>query len=396
MKYTNNNFRGQINGIDYRDIYAMLSELRRSNAQENIDNINKILDETDEFWTKVFMQQDEEEFVGGIKLCDLKKDESLYSESNIALLLERMADFILSGAKKKDNPETYIRTFNTQKMNAKAIDESNWVDFVGQELFRGHNGDDLDLVSKANMNYKLKREFDMSDKDIAEIDRLYGDKYPVIRGYYECYENAREEYTKLNNLAKERKLTKEEKLARKTWEKCVTTYKQDVMDSYRHFVAPIKFKQPLKDAGCPCWDEYNEMDKDHIRYALQIEKEYLDIYQDGDLYCIVLDLENTIKQCEFTDIQAKVLRLWRYKCTLQEIADELGVTHQAVNLYVNAICKIIADKNFDIFEDWYYLDVARGEYKTCNCCGQVKLISKFPKNGKYTRNTCKECMKKNK
>jgi hypothetical protein len=340
MKYTNNNFRGQINDIDYRDIYAMLSELRRSNAQENIEEINKILEKTDEYWTKVFIQSDDPDFVGGIKLCDLSKDTSLYSESNIALLLERMADYILSGAKKKDNPETYIRTFNSQRMNAKTVDERNWVDFIGQELGRGHTNDDFVLSEKANMNYKLKREFDMSDKDIEEIDRLYGTN-EVIHGYYECYENARKEYQKLNELAKERKLTKDEKLARKTWEKCINTYKQDVMDSYRHFVAPIKFKQPLKDSGCPCWDEYNEMDKEHIRYALQIEKEYLDIYEDGDLYCIVLDLEKTIKQCEFTDTQAKVLKLYRQKCTQQEIADVQGVTQQAVNNYINSICKIM-------------------------------------------------------
>ena len=49
------------------------------------------------------------------------------------------------------------------------------------------------------------------------------------------------------------------------------------------------------------------------------------------------------------------------------------------------------------YEDWYYLNIAKGTYKTCSTCGEVKLISEFTKNSKehdIYKPECKECRNK--
>jgi hypothetical protein len=388
MKYTNNNFTGKINNKSYKDFYAQLSELTSGTVEENIKAIEELLD--DEYWTKVFLQSDEQEFVGGIKLCDLNKDDSLYSDSNIAKLVEVLGDFILSADKKKNN-EDYIRTFNSRQMNNKSTDENNWLHHVEDTIGRGYTEE---FTLQNSSNYKVKREYEFNHKDLKEISDLYGEQYPIINDYYECYQQARKEYKRLNELAKERKLTKDEKNSRRIWQNCIKSFKEDIIECYHSFVRPIKFKAPLPDGtGNIDWDKFDEMDKDHVRHALQIDREYLDI--NDDLWHILLDLENTIKQCEFTDTQAKVLKLWRQKATMEEIGKELGISKQGVEHHITAITKVITDTNFSIFEDWFYLEVARGEYRTCKCCGQVKLVSKFRKNGSNYRTTCKECEKNN-
>jgi predicted DNA-binding protein YlxM (UPF0122 family) len=388
---SNNNFYGKINEKDYKYFMNILSQLKSTTIEENIEQVSEILD--DEFWHKVFIQNDEKEFDGSIKLI-LDKDDDLYSDSNIAKTLESFGTFILSADKKKDNPD-WIRTFNHHEIEKKGINELNFVQHLEETL--GRTNSEF-VISNVNYNYKLKREFDMTTKDLAEINELFGDEYPIIRGYYNLYLDARKQLKKLNDLSKERGLTQEEKAQKRMWTNSVKTYKEDILESMKQLVQPLKFKAPLPDSGCPSWDEFDEKDEEHIRYALKISKDNIDI--SSDLYSIVMDLDKTISLCiedyEFTDTQLKVLELYRDNATQEEIAKELGIKQQVVNKHINAICKIISEKNWEIYEDWYYLEIAKGTYKKCKCCGEVKLISRFDKDAKGAmgvKATCKKCRK---
>ena len=386
-KYINNKFTGNINGKNYKDFYAMLSELESGTSEENIKALEEILN--DEYWVKVFLQQDEDEFIGGIKLL-LDKSDNLYSDTNIAKLLETLGTFILSGDKAKDNPN-YIRVFNNREMFKKAINEANFITHLEDTVGRGQD----EFVLANTTNYKVKRDFDKTAKDLAEIDALYGEEYPIIHEYYQYYVNARKQLKRLNDLSKERTLTDDEKKAKKMWTNCVKTYKEDILDLVESKVRPIKFKCPLKDNGSPSWDEYDEKDEEHIRMALRINKDEIDLQ--SDLGAILFDLNKTISMCSFTDIQAKVLDMYRSNMTQEEIARELDIKQQVVNRHINAIVKIITDKNWEIYEDWYYLNIAKGTYKTCKQCGEVKLISRFDKDKRGTfgvRSVCKECRRK--
>ena len=49
------------------------------------------------------------------------------------------------------------------------------------------------------------------------------------------------------------------------------------------------------------------------------------------------------------------------------------------------------------YEDWYYLNIRKGQYKKCSRCGEIKLISQFnkePKGKDGYKKHCKKCYKK--
>ena len=81
------------------------------------------------------------------------------------------------------------------------------------------------------------------------------------------------------------------------------------------------------------------------------------------------------------------------------IEEEFAVRHTQEyisNLWRNKIPKIIASKAEDIFLDWYFLNEARGKYKRCSKCGEIKLAhnkyfskNKTSKDGYYS--ICKQC-----
>ena len=79
---------------------------------------------------------------------------------------------------------------------------------------------------------------------------------------------------------------------------------------------------------------------------------------------------------------------------LLQIAEEVKLNSSDFNKEYNRICKRIVGKNYEKIEDWYYLNIRYGEYKKWSKCENVKLTTKFNKNGKYYFSKCKECQKK--
>lgn len=88
----------------------------------------------------------------------------------------------------------------------------------------------------------------------------------------------------------------------------------------------------------------------------------------------------------------------------EEIEKEFGVKHSLEyisSLWRKKIPALIASAAEDQFLYWYYLNVEKGQYKKCSCCGQIKLANNkyFSKNntskdGFYSR--CKKCRNKKK
>ena len=121
--FNNNTFRGKINDEGVIDYYRKLRKIKYGTAEERIDKIKEILgiEEIDgtqfsnEFWTKIFLQPDDEDFNGGIKLV-LSTSDSLYTDSNVASCLELAGTMIIRGEKKVDNPEQYMRVFHSREL----------------------------------------------------------------------------------------------------------------------------------------------------------------------------------------------------------------------------------------------------------------------------------------
>lgn len=407
INFNNNKFNGSIDGKRASDYYR--AALKKDNGEikskeyelKKINNVLgvEVVDDVefyDEFWTKVFLQNDEDGYCGSIKLI-LNKDDNLYSDSNIAQTLEFLGTCILRSEKKKDNPKQYIRVFHSKEMYLKAVKEYDELRKIIENTSEGkyaeENGLDDLFVLANQINYKREKTWrELDDKHLKKLDEEYGIKYPQVHDYYIGYLNMKDKLHEYKVIQSKRKLTHDESIQCKLVSKNVKSLKDDFLECINKKSRPIVFKNPLPDEGYPSWDDYDETDIEHLRYALQLPRTN-DLQTDTG--CIAYDLDITIGLCEFTDMQYKVLRMYRKGISQEEISYELGISRPTVKQHINAILKKISNKNWELLEYVYYLNTCKGEYIKCSQCNEIKLVSQFDKNGsRGYMSMCKQCRKK--
>lgn len=440
--FNNNNFYGEIDNKKIED-YTRNINYNLENVEERIDfvkdklgikNINNI-EVPDKIWETIFEQKGEiklntngkfyidddyeialnyNEF---IKWCDendyipeeflyendylhksswrevgdtsniklhLNTSDTLYSESNVAKALEILGSYILA-KDNVENEEEKMKIYNSRELFLRAIKEECTV-----------NGLSSNSTSSEFAVFKMEKNYKKEIKDVVTADDIK--KYPVVKDYTDAYNNILKEY---KELGKKQFLTQEENKRKYMLKKNLKSLKNDSIDSKIAFARPIKWKQPLKDNGCPNWEYLDLMDREHIKCLLQIP---LNEDLQNDLACIRTDLENLIKRTKFTDKQKEVLNLWMKDIPLYDNKEKnikgmpyyLGITGQGANKILNQAIDCIIDTYIEELEDWYYLNINKGEYKKCSKCGEIKLISKFDKEkrGKMgVKAKCKDCNK---
>ena len=396
----NNNFYGKINGKDVDYFFKRAIKKKTYCKKDKQDLVKNVLNTEvingkefyDEFFEEIFNQ----DTPYGIKLI-LSKSDSLYSTSNVAYLLELLGTIWLESVKKKDDKKNYIKVYDSESLFQRALKEESVFNDVahssgGDSEAQSGNKDFAMLVLP--QNYRLEKEWkSITHSEIKE----YAKKYSVLNDLYDTFDNLNKKI--INILFDENNEKKELTNKEERYVKRLNRYKTDVKKEILHYVnynmGIIKFKQPLPDKGEPSWDEFDDTNPKHLRALAQI-KPRQDL-QD-DLACMVRDLNNTISLCEFTDIQKEVLYWWREDKSQQDIANILDVKQQMIDQHLNAIFNKIANKNWELYEDWYYLNICYGRYKKCSKCNEIKLIQQFnkknsSKDGYDTK--CRECFNKN-
>ena len=155
----------------------------------------------------------------------------------------------------------------------------------------------------------------------------------------------------------------------------------------------ISWKSPLRDSGNEIdWDYLDMFDEEHVKALLAVPK---DMEVSNDVY---LTVDMLVENAGLTDVQKDILVLYRKNKTLQSIANTLGMSHSNVKKHLDKIVtKVINQYEKEYEEKHYYLNVVKGKYKKCNCCGEVKLISRFANDSKGTfgkKSKCKICTSK--
>ena len=302
------------------------------------------------------------------------------SESNVAKALEILGSYILA-KDNVENEEEKMKIYNSRELFIRAIKEECTV-----------NGLSSNSTSSEFAVFKMEKNYKKEIKDVVTADDVK--KYPVVKDYTDAYNNILKEY---KELGKKQFLTPEENKRKYMLKKNLKSLKNDSIDSKIAFARPIKWKQPLKDNGCPNWDYLDLMDREHVKSLLQVScSEDLQ----NDLSCIKTDLENLIKRTKFTDRQKEVLDLWMRDLPISKdkyrggkgIAEILDMKPQSVNDILNQSIDCIINTYIEELEDWYYLNINKGEYKKCSKCGEIKLVQRFHKKGKGKYHSqCKEC-----
>ena len=161
--------------------------------------------------------------------------------------------------------------------------------------------------------------------------------------------------------------------------------------TYTYFYHTLLYAYHNPDAGIKVTIFYFPLEETPERIMQRFMSYILYDLTDGEIIISPRDLRSSSNN---KPVPLKVLELLKTDMSLSQIAEEVKLNSSDFNKEYNRICKRIVDKNYEKIEDWYYLNIRYGEYKKCNKCKEVKLTSKFSKNGNGLRSHCKKCMSK--
>ena len=386
MAFNNGFFRGSIgnktildfkNKLDYsiEDLDERKLKIKELLSLEDVDGVEF---SNEDFWNEVWDM--------GVCKTGINTDESLWSETNVCLTLESMANYLLAKhtKEKKDN----IKIYDSYELFKRAIQE--------QETIRkyGELEEDGVIFFRQKKNYKLDPKPSVTSKDKKRFKEINDyDNYKSYLISLRDNKELREELAATLDLNNGFKIKSSSDIYRFTL-KHLPLVSDDMLNVKLQREKAIKWKAPLRDAGNEIdWDCLDMFDKEHVKALLAVPK---DIEVASDMY-ITRDM--LVEKANLTETQKNILGLWRRNKTLQSIADTLGMSHSNVKKHIDKIVtKVINQYEKEYEDNHYYLNVVKGEYKKCNCCGEVKLISRFGNDSKGTfgkKSKCKECMSNN-
>ena len=386
-----NRFYSKINGRNIYD-YTKL-DVSLKTLEERLEYVDKLLNlirdeygiefSDDEFWNEVFVQRPNK-----TSYIDLmpNNDTELYSDSNIAKTLEMIANYILWCDPDKNKKEN-IKIFNDEKKFQDALSKDRkYFDKYGQEVDGGV------IILRRKDNYKKAKDEKVTAEDLKKHPELRAYKKEIDRLSAYIKEDRLDEFVEYMQNKGHVKI-KNEKQAKSFLINHIGLLKKDMLQAKIDLVRPIVWKAPLKDEGEADWNELDELDPSHMKALLQLYRES-EVYDfQSDLGCIFSDLKDALNEVKLTEKQQELLSMWMKGMTVTKIAEELNVTGGTISRNLNKVVDNII-KVYELkLEDWYYLNICKGEYKQCKKCGEVKLINKFYKesNGGY-KTKCKKCM----
>lgn len=392
MALVNGNFKGIVNGktiYNYRNkldygIDKLDDRLNIVRDVLNLEDVNGSDFSKDEFWQEVWDM--------GICKTGLNRDDTLWSDTNICNTLEGMGTYLLS--KHKKDPKENIKIYDSYELFKRALKEQDIISKHGEyeESSEGSEGNRNDIVVfRQKTNYKLAPKLAISNKDkkkfkeIAEYDN-YKEYLLSLRND----ENKREKLAnKINTKISNFKCNTSGDVYR-IIQKQIPSVTDDMLQVKIKKERPIQWKNPLKDSGNDIdWDCLDMLDPIHVKALLNVPKE-VDIDSN-----INITLNELISKAALTDDQKDILALWRKDMSQQDIADTLDKSRSVVVKQLNKIVnKIIDAYEKEYAENYYYLNIVKGQYKKCSKCGENKLIQCFDKKGKQGfQSQCKDCRK---
>ena len=243
------------------------------------------------------------------------------------------------------------------------------------------------IILKPNKNIKLVPNRSISKEYIKEHKEL------------QCYQELIDHLNEVqsdkelqNNINKKLNQNKNEGWFKYKCDYMKSSLRSDmeyVQNSYNPLYIPKKL---LKDNGSVTWDCLDILDVTHVKPLLQLYREKDEYDFTSDIDCILYDLGQVLNKVKLTDKQSEVLELWMHGMTIKNIAKELNKDTTTITRNLDIIVKNIVQAYEEQLEDWYFLNICKGEYKKCNVCREVKLVSKFNKNGKKgLKPMCKIC-----
>ena len=139
------------------------------------------------------------------------------------------------------------------------------------------------------------------------------------------------------------------------------------------------------------------LDNSENRYGLESNCDLANFSE--DVICIYADLDNLIKQANFNEYQKKVLNMYMYGHSEEDIADLLDVERQSINRLIDNICRMLCEINYQNWKlNYVFWDVKRvnSNYKKCSKCKEwlpatEEYFSPDLRNNDNLQGICKKC-----
>jgi predicted DNA-binding protein YlxM (UPF0122 family) len=359
-----NKFEGVLDGktIEYflRQLDNNLCQKNRIKLVEDILYTQGEQKCLDKFFEDVFEQKNTKNGVdtSHIKLC-VNKADGLSMDNSVCRGLERMADYILYSPdgeriNKKTQYNFYPKEIFENRILAKELHLDN---VTSGKTSLGDEDEIIDYLIRKGENYKKTIKQVIVQKDIKENN--------IIREYEEAIKL-------LSEQLKNEELNNKE---RKRIGNVIHGMRDDQLMVKDMAKGTIYFKQVAPDTTEIDYDMFDFTDSQHViaLMKMSVKNDFND-----DLTCLIYSMDVMLRKAELTEKEKKVLSLWKDKdATVTDIAEKLETPKSHVNKTLNSIANKITKQYWEEYEDWYYLNIAKGKYKTCNQCGEVKLVSKF-------------------
>lgn len=334
-------FTAKINNVDVFSIRSMIN-YKIDTLEDRMKCVEIALKHGDIFYQEYFS-----------KYCNtnLSTDDMLLSESNVVQSLEAMANYILAKDpeyNKTDN--SYFANENELIRKSKREDEFNGTSasiIDGLELEKGN------VEVKNESNFKKLKKQKITQSDLKRNDELGS----VLRDY-NTFLDLISKHTKTKGKSPDE--VKKMKLKKKVDLHVYTRHHSNIKDDMlicKDSMMKIHGYN-LKNFSESTQPDYSVIDLTNVNHLLGGWVQYTngkvmsngllsfkatDDYQD-DFNCIIVDMENLIKQCDLSEFQLEVLELYQNGLTAKAIADEFEVHNMKIERTLKSIAKKVSEK----------------------------------------------------
>lgn len=369
-------FKGTINNVGVGFFKSKIDN-SIATAKERVEYVNNIIENNWQFFDEYFNQDRKPK--PNFNLCPNTSD-FLSDSSPICQELDLLASYILFAP---DQPRLCKKVtynfYNTKEFERICNKESTQNISSIQE-------DVLDFLIRKGVNYKKETTIDANKINYKD---------PELKPLLPYVELRKSFSDKMNKLKDKQVKTNDDKVQIARLIRETGLVKNDICDMYMMIKRPIYFKFPLVDSGKYDYDSFfNWNNKEHIKALLLISPRGID----SDLGCMVYDLRKVIKLCQFNDSEKQILN-WFINDDIKQksMAKLLKVSESSISQMLDRIINKIIYKYNEIYEDWEYLNIKKGEYIKCTKCEEIKLASdnNFHKDSRKDngyRQICKKCV----
>ncbi len=370
--------------------YYKSSNLKDYNNRTAYDKICSVYDRMSEY--VLFSDHELDDIIedeNGFTAKDRKRIYTFTQESNLKTMQ----------SKNDISLDTYIYTMsNGEGMNKKKYDDQNHATYTLKD-FENRIDECPYVKGYMEFNKHARRIIESLDKQISEHEENGINIKDIDKLTYTNDNGKKFTYTpqQLSMLKKGIGYSKNNS----------REIDQDIMAIYREWFRPIFFNSVARSEERRRKIDLDFMDKEHIAGLIKASC-LTGQFSKFDEY--VEKLDKLVKQTNLTELELQVYNILRkgkgldldkekYECnmiTITECAKILGVSQPRAVTIFDSLADKVADKYEELYEDYYFTYIARGTYKKCSKCEEIKLANERyfspKKDGKDGLQAfCKKC-----